>query len=97
MKKDGLHLIATGDANWDYYLAPPFEDGSQAVLYIAKENSGAGSGIYCGVSHLRSHLHLLAMRKMRRNNDGTQSFWDSIIPDDWHIVDADFFRSLGIE
>ena len=84
-----LHLIATGDGNWDYYIAPPFKDGSQAVMYIAKEGSGAGSGIYCGVSRLKAHF-----RHLQNIKHG--SAWDSMIPDDWHIIDNEFFSNLGI-
>lgn len=84
-----MKLIATGSGNWDYYLLPPFKDGSQAVYYKAKEGSGAGSGIYCGVKRLRSHLIHLANVKYDSN-------WDSIIPDDWTVVDRQFFDSLGI-
>lgn len=84
-----LHLIATGDGNWDYYLSQPYEDGSQAVLYIAKPDSGAGSGIYCGVDRLRRHFHRLA--NLLHGAD-----WESLIPEDWHIVDKDFFTRNGI-
>lgn len=84
-----LKLIATGSSNWDYYLTPPLEDGSQAVYYKAKEGSGAGSGIYCSLKRLRSHLIHLANTKYGSN-------WNSIIPDDWQIVDRQFFDSLGI-
>lgn len=83
------HLIATGASNWDYYLGPKSEDGSQAVLYIAKENSGAGSGIYCNVSSLKSHF-----RHMQNIKHG--STWNSLIPDDWTITDSSFFEKLGI-
>ncbi len=83
-------LIATGNGNWDYYLSKPFEDGSQAILYKAKENSGADSGIWCGVSRLRAHLIHLANIKHDRT-------WTTMIPDEWTVIDADFFKSLGIE
>ena len=87
MKK--LHLIATGESNWDYYLSEPLKDGSQAVLYIAKPDSGAGSGIYCGVNRLRKHFHRLANIRHGAN-------WNSLIPNDWNIIDKDFFTRLGI-
>lgn len=84
-----MELIATGTSNWDYYLTPEFEDGSQAVYYKAKENSGAGSGIYCNVKRLRGHLIHLANVRYGAN-------WNTIIPDDWKVVDEQFFESLGI-
>lgn len=84
------HLIATGESNWNYYLAPPLEDGSQTVVYVAKENSGAGSGIYCGVNRLRAHFIHLA--NIKHGAD-----WKSMIPDDWHVVDKAFFDGLGIK
>lgn len=87
--RDNLHLIATGAGNWDYYTAPPYEDGSQAVLYVAKPDSGAGSGIYCGVTRLRAHLQ-------RLQNIKHGAAWSSLIPDDWTVVDHAFFASLGI-
>lgn len=85
-----LKLIAKGSSNWDYYLTPPFADGSQAVYYKAKENSGAGSGIWCSVKRLRSHLIHLA-------NVVHGSNWNTMIPDDWNVVDKQFLVSLGIE
>lgn len=85
----GKKLIATTNGNWDYYLGPKFDDGSQAVLYIAKENSGAGSGIFCGVQRLKNHLRHLA-------NVRFDTKWETMIPDDWKVVDKDFFDSLGI-
>lgn len=89
--KTKLHLIATGDAtsNWDYYLASPCADGSQTVLFIAREGSGASDGIFCGVSRLRAHLIHLA--NVRYGNK-----WRSAIPDDWNVVDNAFFDKHGI-
>ena len=80
-------LIARGAGNWDYYLSAKYEDGTQAVLYIAKPGSGAGDGVWCGVSKLRAHLKQLQSITNRK----------SLIPSDWEIVDADFFKSLCIE
>lgn len=85
-KKEKLHLIAEAVGNWDYYLAPPFEDGSQAILYIAKPESGAASGIWCGVSSLRSHLKRLQSITNSKN----------LIPDNWTVKDHSFFENLGI-
>lgn len=88
--KSKLHLIATGDGNWDYYLVPPFKDRSQTILYVAKEGSGANTGIYCGVKELRSHfIHL--------QNLLHGSNWSSMIPNHWTVVDRTFFEALGIK
>ncbi len=87
MKEKNLHLVATGNGNWDYYLSKPFEDGSQVILYIAKDGSGADDGIYCGASKLRAHFY-----RLRQVCGG-----DNLIPNDWHIVDHDFFKQLGLE
>lgn len=86
---EGKRLIATGAGNWDYYLGPKFEDGSQALLYIAKEGSGAGSGIYCGVTRLKRHLQHLA--NIKHGAD-----WETMIPEDWSVIDGAFFDALGI-
>lgn len=87
--KSKLHLIATGDSNWDYYTAPQYADGSQAVLYVAKEGSGCDTGIFCGVKKLRAHfIHL--------QNVIHGSNWSSMIPNDWNVVDRAFFEALGI-
>ena len=82
---NGLKLIATGGGNWDYYLRT-FSDGSKAVMFIAKENSGAADGIYCGAKNLRAHFSHMKNLLNR----------ESLLPDDWYIVDEDFFRDLGI-
>lgn len=82
-------LIATTEGNWDYYLGPVCSDGSQALLYIAKKGSGANSGPWCAVSRLKQHLRHLA--NVRHGAD-----WKSMIPEDWTVIDWDFFRAHGI-
>lgn len=82
-----LKLIARCLGNWDYYLSAPFSDGSQAILYIAKPGSGAGSGVWCSVSRLRRHLSML-----REICNGSR-----LIPSDWEVIDKEFFEQLGIE
>ena len=81
-----LNLIAEAEGNWNYYTSTPFADGSQAVLYIAKPNSGAASGIFCGVSGLRAHLKRLQTITNSKN----------LVPDNWTVKDRDFFNNLGI-
>lgn len=83
--KKKLHIIAFGDGNWDYYVT----DDGKMVLYIAKPDSGAGSGIYCAASRLRYHFRHLQNVKHGSN-------WTCYLPDDWKVVDADFFKRLGI-
>lgn len=80
-------LIARGAGNWDYYLSAPYSDGSQAVLYIAKPGTGCDSGIWCGVSRLRNHLY-----RTRQICGGSR-----LIPEDWTVIDKEFFEKLGIE
>lgn len=80
-------LIARGAGNWDYYLSAPYSDGSQAVLYIAKPGTGCDSGIWCGVSNLRSHLY-----RTRQVCGGSR-----LIPEGWTVIDKEFFEKLGIE
>lgn len=89
IKSQVLRLIATSDGNWDYYLSKPYSDGTQALLHIAKDGSGAVSGIWCGVSDLKAHLHHLANIRHGRN-------WESMIPDDWTVIDKEFFLNLRI-
>ncbi len=80
-------LIARGTGNWDFYLSTPYSDGTQAILYVAKVGTGASSGIWCSVSKLRYHLY-----KVRQTCNGSR-----LIPEDWTIIDRQFFEKLGIE
>ena len=80
-----LHIIASGDGNWDYYVT----DDGKMVLFIAKPESGARSGTYCAASRLRDHFRHLQNIKHGKN-------WISYIPDDWKVVDTAFFKRLGI-
>lgn len=80
-------LIARGAGNWDFYLSTPYSDDSQAILYIAKPGTGASDGIWCSVSKLRYHLY-----RTRQICGGSR-----LIPEDWTVIDKQFFEKLGIE
>lgn len=84
-----MHLIAYGESNWNYYVRT-YDDGTQAVVAIAKPESGAASCHYCSVKNLRAHFRHLNNIKYGRN-------WTSLIPSDWKVTDVEFFNNLGIK
>lgn len=64
------------------YFLETYSDGSQALKY----DNGYSVGIWCGVERLKHH--------MERN--AYISGYKNIIPDDWQLIDKDFFKSLNI-
>ena len=48
-------LFAVSDGNWDYFVDYPWKDNptKAAIWYVAKEGSGANSGSFGGLDHIR--------------------------------------------
>lgn len=65
-----------------YFLETSEKDGSSALMY----DNGYTVGYWCQTKRLKSHLienaHIMHKSK--------------IIPEDWQIIDPDFFKSLAI-
>ena len=75
-----LHLIALCNGNWNIYANENY------VYYIDKHGSGAHSGVYSATYKFKSTL--IHNARVKKNN--------SIIPNDWDIIDHVFFKKLGI-
>ena len=73
--------IKARTADTNYFLYT-FSDGSAALMY----DNGYTTGIWCGVKTLKAHLSDLKKR----------CGWADLIPADWEIVDANFFKALNI-
>ena len=73
--------IKARTADTNYFLYT-FSDGSAALMYENKYTTG----VWCGVETLKAHLYHL------KNICG----WADLIPADWEIMDADFFKALNI-
>jgi len=79
------HVVATSK-RWIYYVHT-YSDGSKALRYT---DGHTIDGVWCGLSCLRQHLrHLKNVRYGKA--------WDTLIPNEWRIVDKVFFESMGIQ
>lgn len=76
-------LILAESTNFFYKLRI-YSDNSAALLFIAKPGSGCKNGHYCGTNSLKYHFSSL-------NHDKK-----TIIPNDWKIIEQDFFTALNI-
>lgn len=80
-------IIANDGKNWQLKLVI-YSDKSAGLDAIARPGSGCDNCHYCGTDILKSHLQHLRNLLNKNNN--------SIIPDDWQIIEPDFFRALNI-